>query len=250
MLPFKSYIICTSPRSGSTLLCRLLAQTGRAGCPESYFHQPSLESWLVDLGLPTKGYPNDQARRLAAFKAALKEGAAGTGIFGLRLQRHAFGFWTEQLGFLHPDETTDAARIAATFGDTMFIHLTRENKLDQAISFVKAEQSGLWHMAPDGTEIERLSAPQKPRYDAQTIAEKIDEFTRNDTDWRAWFAREKITPLTITYDQLSDDPAGVVAGILRSLGVENHPTSQPIPVAKLADATNRDWAARFLAERG
>src|SRR3954469_3299609 len=33
----RSYLVCATPRSGSTLLCRALAQTGVAGRPEEYF---------------------------------------------------------------------------------------------------------------------------------------------------------------------------------------------------------------------
>jgi trehalose 2-sulfotransferase len=33
----KSYVVCATPRSGSTLLCALLAGTGVAGRPEEYF---------------------------------------------------------------------------------------------------------------------------------------------------------------------------------------------------------------------
>src|ERR1700730_17498981 len=31
------YVICTSPRSGSTLLCKGLTHTGRAGAPAEFF---------------------------------------------------------------------------------------------------------------------------------------------------------------------------------------------------------------------
>jgi LPS sulfotransferase NodH len=32
-----SYLVCGTPRSGTSLLCRLLAATGVAGRPEEYF---------------------------------------------------------------------------------------------------------------------------------------------------------------------------------------------------------------------
>src|SRR5688572_2189063 len=35
--PERSYLVCATPRSGSTLLCHLLDQTGVAGRPEEYF---------------------------------------------------------------------------------------------------------------------------------------------------------------------------------------------------------------------
>ncbi|MEL6981932.1 MAG: Stf0 family sulfotransferase, partial [Actinomycetota bacterium] len=46
-----TYVICTSPRSGSTLLCTLLASTGVAGNPDSWFHRPSLDDWARGLGV-------------------------------------------------------------------------------------------------------------------------------------------------------------------------------------------------------
>src|SRR3954451_4686225 len=37
MSPNRSYLVCATPRSGSTLLCHLLDQTGIAGHPAEYF---------------------------------------------------------------------------------------------------------------------------------------------------------------------------------------------------------------------
>src|ERR1700728_2167400 len=37
MTPTRSYLVCATPRSGSTLLCHALDQTGVAGRPEEYF---------------------------------------------------------------------------------------------------------------------------------------------------------------------------------------------------------------------
>lgn len=35
--PERSYLVCATPRSGSTLLCKALRETGVAGKPEEYF---------------------------------------------------------------------------------------------------------------------------------------------------------------------------------------------------------------------
>ena len=37
MTPMLSYLVCATPRSGSTLLCHALDQTGVAGRPAEYF---------------------------------------------------------------------------------------------------------------------------------------------------------------------------------------------------------------------
>lgn len=246
---YRSYIICTSPRSGSTLLCKLLAATGRSGVPESHFHDPSISDWLGYYGLRREQFTTERDALNAAFSAALKQGTGDTGLFGLRLQRHSFCFFIQQLEVLYPDRLSDTARLEAAFGKTLFIHLTREDKLEQAVSFVKARQTGLWHMAPDGTEIERLSPAEQPVYDADAIAEQLRYFNAADDDWKTWFATQQIEPLRVTYEALSADPRWQLARILACLGIKHEPDENlPLPVAKLADTTNREWTERFRRE--
>ena len=249
MAHYDSYVICTSPRSGSTLRCNLLAATGIAGKPESHFHDPSIADWLGYYDLTPDAALSEREVLAQIFRAAIAEGSGDTGLFGLRLQRHSFDFFTEKLAVLHAGLSSDVERFQAAFGPTLFIHLTRRDKVEQSVSYVKAQQSGLWHAAPDGTEIERLSPPQEPRYDAGEIRAKFDEVTAFDRDWEAWFESEKIDPLRITYEALSKDPLAALRQVLDRLGLDPAAASGVTPgVAKLADKTSREWAARFRAE--
>ena len=246
---FDAYVICTSPRSGSTLLCYLLEATGIAGVPDSYFHEPSVAAWIEDLGLSPDPATGEVETLQEVFRKAIALGSGDTGMLGLRLQRHSFGCFTEKLALLHPDPTTDVGRFEAAFGRTLFVHLTREDKLEQAVSFVKARQSGLWHRAPDGSELERLSAPQELCYDREAIAAEMAGMIAMDAAWADWFDGEGITPLRLTYSGLSADPIGTLRTVLTALGRD--PASADaveIGVAKLSDATNEDWVARFRAE--
>lgn len=246
MPDYRSYILCTSPRSGSTLLCKLLSATGVAGHPGSYFHRPSLEAWLTSFGLPAIADEAEAATLQRVFDAAMKKGCGGTEVFGLRLQRHSFAYFTEKLGVLHAGLATDLERLRKAFGETLFIHLTRQDKVEQAVSYVKAEQSGLWHRAPDGTELERLSEPKEPEYDVGAIKAEHDRFTAFDREWLTWFERQRIQPLRITYEDLSSDPKGELARILKRLGLNAEKAEEVTPgVAKLADAVSAQWVARF-----
>ncbi|MEM9343441.1 MAG: Stf0 family sulfotransferase [Pseudomonadota bacterium] len=246
MAKFDSFVICTSPRSGSTLLCRLLEETGVSGAPDSHFHQPSRAAWMEHFGVEERA---TEAETLAAvFARAVEKGRGGTDVFGLRLQRQSFAYFAETLRVMYPGFGTDVDRMEAAFGRTLFIHLTRENKLDQAISYVKAKQSGLWHRAPDGMEIERLSAPAEPVYDRAAIAAQLEASLRMDAEWVDWFSQEGIAPLRIAYDALSEDPHGARASVLDALGVAFEPVGDALPVARLADAVNAEWAKRFRRE--
>nr|WP_285801480.1 Stf0 family sulfotransferase [Falsiruegeria litorea] len=246
---YQSYIICTSPRSGSTLLCKLLEATGQSGHPGSHFHQPSIAAWLDDYGLSDRHFADPVSRLSAIFEAARQTGTGTTGMFGLRLQRHSFDFFMQKLAVLHPDQTHDADRIQTAFGRTLFIHLTRDNKLDQAISRVIAEQSGLWHKAADGSELERLSAPQTPTYDAARISEHITTLTAYDAQWQRWFDQQRLSPVRVSYDDLSHAPAQQLARILDALDLDPAlATDITAPTAKLSDQTNQAWAQRYQAE--
>jgi trehalose 2-sulfotransferase len=250
MAKYDSYVICTSPRSGSTLLCKLLAATGVAGNPDSWFHRPSISDWLADLGLARKLSVPERAVLGAIFRAAIAKGSLETGIFGLRLQRHSFDFFIEKLAVLHPRRSNDVERFQAAFGRTLFVHLTRRDKVAQAVSYVKALQTGLWHMAPDGTELERLSPPQEPAYDASEIWNRLEEVTAHDHGWERWFAASEIDPLRIAYEELSEAPIESLRAMLDHLGPEREAADGVEPgVAKLADSISRDWAARFRSEQ-
>ncbi|OLP45641.1 Stf0 family sulfotransferase [Rhizobium oryziradicis] len=249
MPKYASYIICTSPRSGSTLLCKLLAATGVSGNPGSYFHRPDLSDWMADCNLMPDPSLSEAEMLEAIFRAVQAKGSLDTGMFGLRLQRHSFEFFMEKLRVLHPGHDSDLQRLEAAFGRTLFIHLSRLDKVEQAVSCVKAEQTGLWHVAPDGTELERVAPVKEPVYDAAEIRATYDRFTDFDLGWKDWFEAQGIEPLRITYTTLSEDPVGCLRMILEALGVDADAANGVVPgVAKLADATNRDWVMRFRAE--
>jgi LPS sulfotransferase NodH len=243
MTSFASYILCTTPRSGSTLLCGLLRDTGCAGDPQSYFHQPSLANWCGGLKLPLGSSISK------IFTEARRVGSGNSDLFGLRMQRHSFDFWMAQLAKLHPSQTSDLGRIEAAFGRTAFIHLTRTDKIAQAVSLVRATQSGLWHRNADGSELERLSTPQNLRYDHAAIGQQLDELTVFEDQWKTWFRHAGITPLTISYEALAADPTATLNDVFIHLRLDQTRVQNAAPpTAKLADDINLQWAHRFATE--
>lgn len=247
--PYRSYVICTAPRSGSTLLCGLLAATHVAGDPDSHFHATSRDAWLADYGLTRDDDASDQQTLRAIFDSAMARGDGGTGTFGLRMQRGSFDHFMQQLALLVPGEMSDVARMENVFGPTLFIHLSRPDRLDQAISRVRAEQTGLWHRNADGSELERLAPEREPHYDGAAIRHHIAALEALDADWEAWFQQERLTPLRLTYDALSKEPRDVLSRVLSALGLDPAAArSVAPPTAKLADALSRDWRDRFERE--
>jgi LPS sulfotransferase NodH len=243
------YIICGTPRSGSTLLCDLLTATKTAGNPDSFYRRQSISWWAKEWNLPDREAMSRTDFELAYLNAAIRAGKGGTVIFGLRLMRENLEELQAILGRIFPRLASGKARFEKTFGKLLYIHLSREDKLAQAISLVKAEQTGLWHIAPDGSEIERLAPPQEPRYDFERIKREAARLENDDAAWAAWFREQRITPLSVSYERLSANPAAILASICQALGVQAPKAHDIRPgVAKLADETSLDWMRRYRLE--
>ncbi len=242
----KSYIICGTPRSGSTLLCDLLAATNVAGAPDSFFMRAVDPVWARAWDLPERGDLSGAAYAAAYLAAATRAGTAETGVFGLRVMRENLDGLVGMIDAVYPGLASDLARLQAAFGEVLFVHLSRLDKLAQAVSLIKAEQSGLWHIGPDGVELERLSPPQVPEYHFARIRAMVAELEGYDAAWLRWFAAQGIAPLRIGYDDLSADPVAEVARICAALGVAEPAAGSLLPgVAKLADATSMAWMRQY-----
>ena len=248
MEKYDSYVVCTSPRSGSTLLCKLLAATGVSGNPASYFFDPSVEDWLADLDIKVDAGKTEREVLKVVLREVVKKGRSGTGMFGLRQQAHGLAFLSKKLADLYPREATDAVRFQRAFGTTLYIHLTRDDKIAQAVSFVKARQTGLWHMAPDGSELERSAPHRELSYDVKALQGCVETMMAYDYSWYEWFLRAGIKPLRIRYDDLANDPVGILRDVLGRLGLDQAAAKGSVPgVKKLADTTSVQWAAQFRA---
>lgn len=248
---FDGYIICGTPRTGSTLLCNLLASTKTTGTPDSFYGRKFMSWWAEEWGLPGRDTMSERDFNIAYLKAAVAAGKGGTGIFGLRLMRENLDELSAILDQIFPQLPSDRARLERAFGRILYIHLSREDKLAQAISLVKAEQTGLWHIAPDGTEIERLAPPEEPHYDFARINREVVELESYDTAWNSWFDAQGIEPLRISYEIISANPAAVLIGICDALGVQAPNARDVRPgVAKLADETSLDWMRLYRSDAG
>jgi LPS sulfotransferase NodH len=241
-----SYMICATPRTGSTLLCDLLASTNAAGNPNSYFMSEMDPAWAEALGYPVRARLSDADYAAAMLKAAIKAGKGQTEIFGLRLMRKDLDALSALIGKVFPGLPSDKGRLQAAFGRILFIHLAREDKLAQAVSLVKAEQTGLWHVAPDGSELERLAPPREPLYDFDRVAARLAQLEQYEAAWATWFELQGIEPLRLGYERLSINPGEAVSRICEALGLR-----QPAPeglkpgVAKLADAVSLEWMRNY-----
>jgi LPS sulfotransferase NodH len=208
-----------------------------------------MREWAAEWGLPEANMVSKNEFDGAYLTAAVKAGQAGTGVFGLRLQFEYLRLLSETLDRLYPGLLSDTSRFERAFGKLLYFHLSRGDKVAQAVSLVKAEQSGLWHLNMDGTELERLAAPQEPHYDFAAIHREVISLEQADHAWIEWFTRHQIDPVRLSYEVFADHPAETVIEICKALGTEP-PAAETIKphLAKLSDAMSLEWIHRYNAD--
>jgi LPS sulfotransferase NodH len=244
----KSYVVCATPRSGSTLLCALLAGTGVAGRPEEYFEclwrtgaprQPREyfagveDPGLLALLAPTQ--PGD-ADRSDLFPSALERGTTENGVFGAKLM------WTHLLDLADRlERPADPALLGERLPALRYVHVTRGDKVAQAVSLWRAVQTLAWR-ADDAREAGEVV------YHGGAIGHLVGELTEQDEAWRAWFAANGIEPLTIAYEALVDDATAAVESVVEHLGAGRAEIPEP-PLRRQGDDRSARWVERFRSER-
>ena len=153
------------------------------------------------------------------------------GIFGCHIHWHNFVF-------------AATAGVFQRMPRLRVIHIERTDRLAQAVSHVKALQTGQWGAGH--------RAAGQPAYDRDRIASSIKLIDTQNGEWRATFERSRIQPIRVTYESLCADPDGVVGELLRRFDALPDPSWRPPlpPIHRQADAVNREWIERFRRETG
>jgi len=217
----RGYAICTSGRSGSNLLCQYLSSTGVLGNPLEYFNGSGRRL----LGYPE--YPDEPSRQVDWILTA---GATPNGIYGLK----AFPAQIEQV--------EKSIRWTELLPGLKFVLLKRRDSLGQALSAVRALQTGQW----------RASMPARgpAMYDGAQIYERLQFAARDYAWWDIFFARQAVVPTIIVYEDLLADPQSAVDQVADLFGLRGYArvASERIDLTLQRDATTEEWRARFLAE--
>lgn len=120
-----------------------------------------------------------------------------------------------------------------------WVRITREDELRQAISFVRAAQTDSWNS--------NMATKADPVYDPAAIASALARISEENADWDVYFTQHNISPLHITYEQLTRDMETTIKRVMTYIGSPIEIVPEP-QTKKQGDSINREWAERFLAE--
>jgi LPS sulfotransferase NodH len=233
------YVICYTSRSGSTLLCEVLLNTGVAGKPKEYFHLADIEmrsrQWEVEVG--------------AAFLRRLRaEGSTPNGVFGSKMSLDQLDSVRQMVQSTVDGGDLSAAQALETFlPGVRYIFITRRNKVRQAVSIWKLIQEKVPFQV--GEQSGQRSV--KTHYNFSVIDRATQEVMLNEASWDDFFEQAGIAPLTIVYEDLVEDIEGTVRRVLDFLHVDA-PDQLKLPPPRLqkqANSLSEMWVRRYMTEK-
>jgi LPS sulfotransferase NodH len=258
--PQRAYVVCATPRSGSTLLCEMLADSGIAGRPSEHIEElrkpgrpnepreyfADVEDRAVLELLPASGPPRPHAGAIEERLTALIAYATTTnGVFGTKVMWSYMADLQERLAELPGfGRLEDGERLASLLGDVKYVHVWREDHVAQAISMWRAVQTRAWRAETDDAV--------DPVYSFSGIEHLAHQLERDNVAWDRWFDQQEIEPLRVRYSELAEDAGRALQETLDFIGVGDQAHAEPPPPAmrRQSGEQSREWADRYRREEG
>ena len=248
----KLLVVASVERTGSTLLCSILRGTLAAGTPVEYLniHTQNFVRFRDKYGVPTitpTRQPLSALRKLLG-KSAWRDisyfshrsyltyltrlaevNTTQNGVFGIKMH------WNQ-----YKRHMLDLDLNVNYWGvPVRWVRIMRQNEIRQAISFVRASQSESWNS--------NMATKADPVYDAEAITAALSRISDENSDWDVYFTQNSITPLHITYEQLTRDMDPTIRRVMAFIDTPIDVVPEP-QTKKQGDAVNKEWAERFLAQ--
>jgi LPS sulfotransferase NodH len=243
--PPAAYFVCATPRTGSSLLLGLLDATGVAGHPQAYFRAPDEHLWARRWQIPRT---SDGGFAYGDYvRAALAHGRTANGVFGAKLMGGTLEELLRKLAAVSPDPPGgDLGLLTRTFGASRFVFVRRDDVVAQAVSWLRAEQTGTWYLGGNGEISGAVPTSRAPAYDRRRLTELIRTIDEHNAAWEAWFTSVGSTPYRVHYEQLAADPTATIRAVLGFLGLRL-PAGAELAARhhRQADDLNQQWAHRY-----
>ena len=242
-----TYVIASTPRSGSSLLAAGLLATGVAGRPEEYFTPDHIGSYKQDLKLPTSCSWPEYLAKVMAFAAT------ENGVRGVKIHWRHVVVLAQALGF----RGDPGVVLEMLFPAAVFVNIVRADRRAQAISLFRAETTGEWFRSsgsarsahPGGLYLARPT-PRRAAADLTGVAPTYGQITgmerildAEQAAWTNYFTTRRHKVLTVRYEELDANYRGEIARVLQFLGADPaHAAGLPKPpLERQSDHINQHW---------
>ncbi|MFL5660490.1 MAG: Stf0 family sulfotransferase [Ktedonobacteraceae bacterium] len=266
MQPHTSYLICATPRCGSTLLCEALINTGLAGHPREYFEhlkqtgQPRRPQEYFPAGsaiasqLGDYSRLDDEAMLAECYQGStytiylaqvIEKGTTPNGIFGAKVM---WGYLDDFISHLREipgyQELAAPDLLSTIFPNLCYIWATRRDKVRQAVSLWKAIQTWTWKQEEtDGSHL----VAQELRFNFAAIDHLVRQIEVHEAEWQKYFATQDIQPFTVVYEELTETYEQTALDILHYLHIPlpEQLTFNERRLKQQSDALSEEWVQRY-----
>jgi LPS sulfotransferase NodH len=218
-------IICT-PRSGSSFLCELLSSNG-AGLPKEHLRPP-----VIDM---LRSAPSEI--RLSNFLDTIVRHGQKNGVFGTKVIWHFARAAAEHVDLSFIEEA------AGTFKSFRVIYLHRKDKLLQALSNERAQQTRIYHVRDDNI----YSKMKKSNfdYDYDNIHDQVCRIKRYEYELSNFLKTLRYDILTVNYENLCGDAHSEISRILNFLNLPINVVELDTRIRKIGSSEMDKLARRF-----
>jgi LPS sulfotransferase NodH len=283
MTPKRSYLVCATPRSGSTLVCEALAETGVAGRPEEYYEalrhsgrprrpeeyflgleDQSIRDHLGERAIGSDPPPRSPLWSRAAYDRYLEwtfeAGTTANGVFGAKLMWGYFGEFVSLVRNIPAYRDIPLAELLPTvFPDLTFVRVVRANKVRQAVSLWKAVQTANWREEQASSLAGTIEADGSPpyrsfieehrpqlRFHYKAIDHLLEQLILEEASWDAFFEHSGIKPILVLYENFAGDYERSTHNLLDRMDLEVPEGFEFEPrMKKQSDGINDDWTRRY-----
>ncbi|WP_337187694.1 Stf0 family sulfotransferase [Phenylobacterium sp.] len=225
----RRYLIATSGRTGSTLLCSRIGEYGRLGFPDEFLNEAYISQF--DRLFPTPNLEDFEAYVSASF-------ASEDGVFGLKTDWWRFQSARRLDLFRSFYEPLD-----------LVVFLRREDFVAQAVSLTLAVETELWHerdVVVGDLEDRQRQIP----FDADKVELHARNILNQEYYWTRFLEESPAPRVDLFYEDLARDVDAGVAAIARAFDIPPPPAAPSAPaVRKPRSEVPAEWAERFAAER-
>ena len=232
----KSYIICSTGRTGSTLLARTLGDLGYIGKPQEYWHEKTRPPLVETDSQCFKDY----------LAEIIKKGTTDNGVFGMKTHWSHFELLVKSARqHLDLKNKTYFEIISTLFPNLSFIHIKRDELAKQAISAEIANQTGIFNVGklPDQNRQLLLFKPLN-------IYRRIKWFEQDNKKWKNFFASNSINYYEVIYEDFTRSTQSIqetIIDVINFLKIKPlpEPSKIKVPIVKLSNKTNESWYYRY-----
>jgi trehalose 2-sulfotransferase len=222
--PVREYVICMTPRVGSTLLCYALHRLCCLGVPDEYYNPRLMPITLDSL--------NDRSiKTVADYAVALRRGyTSDNGVFAVKTTWDDFADFKDL--FFVPQHNVS------------FIYLTRRDLVAQAVSIVAAHMSKVFHSFDKGAAAPGYADVfSKLRTDTGMwkVDAALNNIVRQNALWEQYFQLGNINPLRLYYEDVVADVPAAIEQIAAYVGIRAPRFTGDLPLAKLSGAHHEEY---------